>query len=154
VEWLWTGLLCLAAVDRRTRPLAVLLAAKAAANYAAAFSGAWAAVPVIDVAAGSLGVWLAMQMRDERGPILAALFVVVPVVHGWHWLLWDAGIWVGVQYHALMLGLFTAQAVILGGPGGGALVIGGVHWLAIRVRRPLAGVAAADRHARRAGPKH
>jgi hypothetical protein len=151
IEWLWGLLLLAALLEREARLLAVLLAAKWALNYAAAGQGVWFLPPLIDLAAGSLGVWLAMRLDDWRGPVLASVFVVVPIIHAWHWILWAEGVWVGVQYFWFMLGLFTAQVVILGGPGVRDRVHRVVDRMAFSHRRGVAGVPSPPRVAGPAG---
>lgn len=114
IECLWLCLLILSALNRQTRPLAFVLGVKALLSYGFASTGLWLMPPVIDIAAGAVGVVLALRLPFPRlGAFLAASFVIAPLIHAWHWGLWSSGVWVGVQYWLVMLGLFTAQALAL-----------------------------------------
>lgn len=140
IEAGWALLLLLAALDSRARPLAVLLMLKWAASYAAALSGWWGLPPIIDVAAGSLGILMAATLGGWRGRAIAGLFVIVPLVHGWHWTLWSET-YVGVQYFRLMQVLFSAQAFILAWPSLKGGVLYGLDRCLLAARLALAGMA-------------
>lgn len=141
IESLWSCMLILSALNRRARPLAFVLGGKALLNYAAAYGGLWLMPPLIDLAAGGVGVVLAMRFpRPFVGGFLAATFVIAPIVHAWHWGLWANGIWVGVQYWQVMLGLFTAQALALALPEAQDRVRAIRHNRRFARRRALAGV--------------
>ncbi len=116
IESLWTCLLAMAFLNRQTRPLATLLACKAVANYAAALAGFWTAPALLDLAFGTVGVVLALRLPPRIGAVLIVGFVVAPLVHAWHWSLWSQGVYVGVQYWLVMLGLFSAQVFALAWP--------------------------------------
>lgn len=142
IEAGWACLLCLAMLDRSTRPLALLLGVKWALNYYAVSLGCWTVPPYIDIAAGTVGVVWAQDISRRQGAIIAACFVVAPLVHAWHWMLWAEGVYVGVQYWAVMLGLFSAQTCALAWPGGRNLVLAAGRLYRFSRRRPLAGRAA------------
>lgn len=146
IECLWSCLLVLASLNRTTRPLAFLLGAKAALCYALALSGFWTAPALIDVGAGTVGVVLALRLPQQRiGAILAASFVVAPLIHAWHWGLWANGVYVGVQYYWVMLGLFSAQVLALALPEAQDIVRTFRHNRRLARRRALVGVGAAGR---------
>lgn len=117
IESLWSCLLILSALNRQTRPLALVLAAKAVLNYSTAGAGLWLMPPVIDLAAGAVGIMLALRLSIPwLRSLLVVSFVLTPLIHAWHWGLWSSGVYVGVQYWLILLGLFTAQTLALSLP--------------------------------------
>lgn len=146
IESLWTCLLVLASVKRETRPLAYLLACKAVANYAAAWAGLWTLPALIDIAFGTVGVLLALRLPFPRiSAVLIVCFVVTPLVHAAHWGLWSMGVYVGVQYWLVMLGLFSAKALALAVPEGREIVRTCRNNLRISRRRAVARVGSHGR---------
>lgn len=113
MELLWGCLLALSSLAPKSRLLAGLLAAKWAASYFAASAGWWREVAAIDIAFGGLFVLVNAYQRDAVSRWVASIQTVVLLAHGWHWLLWDAGAYVGVTYFHVMLWLFTAQVFAL-----------------------------------------
>lgn len=146
IEAGWACLLVLAMLEPRARPPALLLAAKWALNYAAALSGLWTLPAYIDLAAGTVGVIWATGLPHAQRAVIVSGFVLAPLVHAAHWTLWAEGVYVGVQYWLVMLGLFSAQVLALAWPRG-RTIVGSIirrarlyHW-----RRLVGGSAAARR---------
>lgn len=117
LEILWACLLILSVFNREARPLALLMAANWLANYWYFENVSQWAPAIIDTLFAVPAVVLASRIRDWRSPILSASFVLTPVVHGWFWMLYDAGVYVGVQYYWFVVGLFSARVIALSGPG-------------------------------------
>lgn len=117
IEWLWAGLLTLAASHRATRALSLLLALKWAANYAAFRLIAETAPPLIDIALGTVGVIWASRQRAGWSDVVAAGFILTLLAHAWYWLQYGAGGASALVYYWLIVGLFTAQAAAVAWPG-------------------------------------
>lgn len=118
IEGLWAALLILAASHRVTRPLALLLALKWAANYAAFRLIAETAPALIDVALGTVGVIWASRRHALWADVVIAGFILTPLVHGWYWFQYAAGSVSPFAYYWLIAGLFTMQAAALAWLGG------------------------------------
>ena len=116
IEWLWAGLLALAASHRGARPLALLLALKWAANYAAFRLIGQAAPALIDVALGTVGVIWASSHRAWWSDVVAAAFLVTWLVHAWYWLPQVPGEVPALAYYWMVVGLFTVQVMALAWP--------------------------------------
>ena len=86
MEWLWAGLLLVAATHSATRPLALLLALKWACNYTAFRLIGETAPALIDVAIGTVGVIWASRLQTRWADAVIAGFVLTPLVHAWYWL--------------------------------------------------------------------
>lgn len=137
IEWLWAGLLVLAASHRDARVLALLLAFKWAANYAAFHLIGEGAPALVDVAVGTVGVVWASRHRAWWSDIVAAGFVLTPLVHVWYWFPQAPGVVSALAYYWLVVGLFTTQVAALAWPAvhprGRALL----RWLdSLRARPP------------------
>lgn len=146
IESLWTCLLVMACHHRQTRPLAILLACKAVVNYAAAFAGFWTLPALFDVLFGTVGVVLVLRLPHPRiGAVMVACFVVAPLAHAWHWGLWSQGVYVGVQYYWVMLGLFSAQVFALAWPEAQDFVRTCRNNLRLARRRSVAGLGSHGR---------
>jgi len=109
IEWLWAGLLLLAASHRGTRLVALLLALKWAANYAAFRLIGEAAPAVIDLALGAFGVVWATRVHARWADVVIAGFVLTPLIHAWYWLQHAAGTASPLVYYWLIVGVFTLQ---------------------------------------------
>lgn len=116
IEWLWAGLLLLAASHRATRLVALLLALKWAANYAAFRLVGEAAPVVIDLALGALGVVWATRVHARWADVVIGGFVLTPLVHAWYWFQPAAGPASPLVYYWLIVGLFTLQVGALAWP--------------------------------------
>ena len=116
MEWLWAGLLVLAATQASSRALALLLALKWAANYAAFFLIAQTAPALIDIGLGTVGVIWASRRHALWSDAVIAGFVLVPLVHGWYWLQYPGGAVSEVAYYRLLVALFTLQTAAVAWP--------------------------------------
>ncbi len=116
IEWLWAGLLVLAASHRGSRALALLLALKWAANYAAFRLVGEGAPALVDVALGTVGVVWASRRRAWWSDVVIAGFVLTPLVHAWYWLPQASGAVSAITYYWLVAGLFTVQIAALAWP--------------------------------------
>lgn len=146
IECFWTCLLVLASCNRATRGLGLLLGCKAVANYTAAFAGFWTLPALFDLAFGTVGVLLALRLPYPRiAAVLIVCFVVAPLVHAWHWALWSQGVYVGVQYYWVMLGLFSAQVLALAWPEGREIVRTCRNNRRVARRRSVAGLGSHSR---------
>lgn len=113
IEWLWAGLLILAASHRATRPMALLLALKWAANYAAFRLISETAPALIDIALGTVGVIWLSRLHSRWADVVIAGFVLTPLVHAWYWFQYPAGTASPLAYYWLIVGLFTMQVAAL-----------------------------------------
>jgi len=145
IEAGWACLLILASLDKRTRPLALLLAVKWGLCYGAALSGWWTVPAYIDLIAAAFAAVMVKRLPHPVEAVLLSCFVAAPLVHAWHWSLWAHGVYVGMQYWAVMLGLFSAQTLALAWPGGRNLVLALVHSYRLGRRRAVAGSYVAAR---------
>lgn len=145
IEALWAALLIAATVHPAARPLAFLLTVKWALNYAAFMQGAWAAPVYIDLTLGAVGIVLAARAHGRWADVVIAGFVVTPLVHGWFWIQRDIWPPASSVHYALIVGVFTAQAMALGWPGLRSLAEHVLAWLAVRRRGGLAAAAGVDR---------
>lgn len=109
IEWLWAGLLTLAVSHRDSRALALLLALKWAANYAAFRLVGEAAPALVDVAIGTVGVVWASRRRAWWSDIVIACFILTPLLHVWYWLPQAPGAVSALAYYWLVVGVFTVQ---------------------------------------------
>lgn len=116
MEWLWAVLLALAVSHRPTRPLALLLALKWAANYTAFRLIGETAPALIDVALGTVGVVWASSQHARWADLLTAGFVLTPLAHAWYWLQYGAGSVSGLAYYWIVVGLFTMQVLAVAWP--------------------------------------
>lgn len=116
IEWLWAGLLAVAVTHRDARALALLLALKWAANYAAFHLIGQAAPALIDVAIGTVGVIWASGRRAWWSDVAAAGFILTWLVHAWYWLPQAQGAGSALTYYWLIVGLFTAQVAAVAWP--------------------------------------
>lgn len=120
MEWLWAGLLVLAAAHAPTRALALLLALKWAANYTAFILVAEAAPALIDVALGTVGVIWASRRHTLWSDAVIAGFVLTPLAHAWYWLQYDGGAVSELAYYRILIALFTVQALAVAWPAAAA----------------------------------
>lgn len=116
IEWLWAGLLVLAASHRGSRALALLLALKWAANYAAFRLVGEGAPALVDVALGTVGLVWASRQRAWWSDVVIAGFILAPLVHAWYWLPQAPGPVSALAYYWLIAGLFTVQLAALAWP--------------------------------------
>ena len=116
IEWLWAGLLALGASHRGARALALLLALKWAANYAAFRLIGQAAPALIDVGLGTVGVIWASSRRAWWSDVVAVGFIATWLVHAWYWLPQAPGAGSALVYYGLVVGLFTIQVAALAWP--------------------------------------
>lgn len=116
IEGLWAALLILAGSHRATRIVALLLALKWAANYAAFRLIGEAAPVVIDLALGAVGVVWATRLHARWADLVIAGFVLTPLVHAWYWFQPAAGSASPLVYYWLIVGLFSVQVAALAWP--------------------------------------
>jgi len=116
IEWLWAALLVLAATHPGVRPLALLLALKWAANYAAFRLVGEAAPALVDLVLGAVGVIWAARHRAWWSDVVAAGFALTLFVHVWYWLPQAPGALSALVYYGLIVGLFTLQVGALAWP--------------------------------------
>lgn len=141
IEALWAAFLVVAASHRHSWSLALLLVLKWFLNYAAfIYVSQWAPV-LMDIALGTVGVIWASRRREEWAGVVTAGFVVTPLIHGWYWIQHTDGTADPVAYYLLITGVFTAQVAALAWPACHDPVRAILHWLDIRVRRGVAGLA-------------
>ncbi len=119
MEWLWAGLLALAASHRATRPLALLLALKWASNYTAFRLIGETAPALIDVALGTVGVIWASRLHARWADVVTAGFVLTPLVHAWYWLQPVPGALSPLAYYWIVVGLFSIQTAAVAWPAAG-----------------------------------
>ncbi len=116
LEWLWAGVLVLAATHASSRALGLLLALKWAANYTAFVLVAETAPALIDIGLGTVGVIWASRRHALWSDAVIAGFVLVPVVHAWYWLQYPGGAASEVVYYRLLVALFTLQTAAAAWP--------------------------------------
>jgi len=116
MEWLWAGLLLLAATHPATRALALLLALKWACNYTAFRLIGETAPALIDVGIGTVGVIWASRLQTRWADVVIAGFVLTPLVHAWYWLQPAPGTLSPVAYYWIVVGVFAAQVAALAWP--------------------------------------
>ncbi|MCS6627486.1 hypothetical protein N0B44_31735 [Roseibacterium beibuensis] len=116
MEWVWVGLLILAASHRAVRPFALLLALKWAANYTAFRLIGETAPALIDVALGTVGVIWASRLHQRWADVVIAGFVLTPLVHAWYWLQPDAGPLSPTAYYWILAALFSVQVAAVAWP--------------------------------------
>lgn len=109
MELIWGLLLAASSLSPKARPLAGLLTAKWAASYLAVGLGMWLGPAVIDILLAASVALLAIRLGGRAGAVIAFDHVFVLLAHGWHWTLWDRGVYVGVQYRDALLWLHTAS---------------------------------------------
>jgi hypothetical protein len=136
IEWLWAGLLVLAVSHRSGRALALLLAFKWAANYAAFNLVGEGAPALVDVALGTVGVVWASRRRTWWSDVVIAGFVLTPLVHAWYWLPQASGAVSARAYYWLVVGLFTLQVAALAWPAARERRRTVVRWLKARRAQP------------------
>ncbi len=122
MEWLWAGLLILAATHGASRALALLLALKWAASYTAFALVAETAPALIDVALGTVGVIWASRQHARWADVLIAGFILTPLVHAWYWLQYPGGAVSELAYYRIILALFTIQTAAVAWPAARRLV--------------------------------
>lgn len=116
MEWLWAGVLLLAATHAATRPLALLLALKWACNYTAYRLIGETAPALIDIAIGTVGVIWASRLQTRWADAVIAGFVLTPLVHAWFWLQPAPGALSPLAYYWMIAGLFAMQVAALAWP--------------------------------------
>lgn len=116
IEGLWAALLVLAASYRGGRALALLLAFKWAANYAAFRLVGQGAPALVDVAVGTVGLVWASRRRTWWSDVVIAGFILTPLVHAWYWFPQASGAVPARAYYWLIVGLFTMQVAALAWP--------------------------------------
>ena len=116
MEWLWAALLVLATTQASSRALALMLALKWAANYAACYLVAATAPALIDVGLGTVGVIWASRRHALWSDAVIAGFVLAPLVHGWYWLQYSGGAVSELAYYRLLIALFTLQTAAVAWP--------------------------------------
>lgn len=116
MEWLWAGLLLVAATHPATRALALLLALKWACNYTAFRLIGETAPALIDVAIGTVGVVWASRRHTRWADVVIAGFVLSPLVHAWYWFQAAPGALSPVAYYWIVVGLFSMQVAALAWP--------------------------------------
>lgn len=139
MDLVWAVLLCLAMLDRQARPLAALTACVWALNYASCFGGLYRVPVAVDVFSGYLSTFMVSFMPTARLRWFCAAIVIAPLVHAWHWMLWDAGNAndaVRFAYYTLLALLFSVKVLSLSWPGVLG-VVGTVSDLLIRAGRGL-----------------
>lgn len=116
MEWLWAVLLTVAASHGPTRALALLLALKWAANYAAFQLVSETAPALIDAALGTVGVVWASRLHTWWADVLVAGFVLTPLAHAWYWFQQPGGSPSALAYYWVTIGLFAMQVAALAWP--------------------------------------
>lgn len=116
MEWVWAGLLLVAATHPATRALALLLALKWACNYTAFRLIGETAPALIDVAIGTVGVIWASRLQTRWADVVIAGFVLTPLVHAWYWLQPAPGALSPLAYYWIVAALFAIQVAALAWP--------------------------------------
>lgn len=125
IDGLWACLLLLAMLDRQARPLAFLTICVGVLNYSLCLAGLWRAPVAVDVVSGIVAAPMVSSLPVGRLRAFSAAMVSMPLVHAWHWLLWDAGNAndaVRFAYYTLMAMLFSVKVLSLSWPGVTSLV--------------------------------
>ena len=110
LEGAWILMLSFGLSVRETRPLAAVVALKGLASYLAFVFISESAPVTADLVTGAVGVVIAMRTKSMRGDLIAALFVIFPLIHGFYWSAWEVGVWYPKTYYWLLAGLYTLMA--------------------------------------------
>lgn len=109
IEAVWALLFVFAYRDRRNRFLADVLVAKWVLNYFAFLFVSEQAPIIVDIVFGTIGVYLSAGVK----PLVAWLFVATVLIRASYWSLWDIGVWLPLPYYYALLGIFTAQVLLI-----------------------------------------
>lgn len=114
MELFWGACLIWGLVRRDTRPWALLLAAKWAANYATYLAGwPWAHMAFDLVAAGVIAVWAGSLPTRRWKDLVAAASILTMLAHAWLVLAWQETAGASDLHYRAVIGLFSAQALAL-----------------------------------------